>query len=235
MAEELNDPYDQSGEGAGFGKPVISWKKADVGDEITGVTLPPEIDLPDKGYRLTQEWDSEARSPKVWAPRGYEIKGKAWRGPVTRDEFDAYLKAEGETEKARPVVRSEVLLQTSFRNFEYVSGPAKARAQEAGEADDGLRRVILDGQSLREAHLEALKAINPDKPKPEVAQTWTVKLASQTPNDKGGHTNGFAVKVAEPTEATRKVVADYIAKAKALAADAAMAGADPYSQEDPPF
>lgn len=235
MADELQDPYDrQSGSGEGTGKAVLSWVKADVGDEVTGVVVPADLAKPAVGYRLSRAWDNDAREPQVWAPRGYinPASGKPWKGPVVRSIFDANA---GEGEEARPVVRTEIVLMTNLRNFEFVSRPYLARAREEGLTDDGIRRFIVDGASAREAHdaaIEALKALDPTQDRPKPAQTWKIKLASQSPNDKGGHTNGIAIDATLPTPETKAIVAKYLAEA-GEAAEAAT----PYGgkQEDPPF
>jgi hypothetical protein len=233
MSVDQHDPYDK-GTGGKPGKPVLSWKKADVGDALTGVVVPPNPDLPEKGYAVSQEWDNDERQPKVWAPRGYlDAKGNSWRGPITEAD---YIRHVGNANDARPVTRSDVTLVTDLRNMEFVSGPAKQRAQENGEADDGIRRVIMDGQSIRESHEAALAAIGADRPQP--GQTWTVRLAAQTPNDKQGHTNTIEVTIKPPTPESMEVVKAYLAKAKEEAA----AGSDPYvgagaggRTEEPPF
>lgn len=233
MSDDLYDPY-ESGSGGKPGKPVVSWKKADVGDSVTGIVVPPDAILaPTKGYRVTQEYDNDAKEKRYWAPRGYQRDGALYRGPITESQYIAHV---GSLDGARAVTRSEVTLVTDLRNTEFMSGNAKQRLQENGETDDGIRRVIMDGQSIREAHLAALEAIGADRPQP--GQRWTVTLASQTPNDKQGHTNGFTVKIEAPTPETGKVVAAYIeAQKSAIAAgdDPYTGGGKPAQTDEPPF
>jgi hypothetical protein len=233
------DPYDKSS-GGKPGKPVVSWKKADVGDEFEGIVVPADFKQPEKGYAVSQEWDNKARQPRVWAPKGYTTPKGPYRGPITEME---YIAAVGSAQGARPVTRPDIRFVTDYRKFEFVSGPAKVRAQEEGTDDDGIRRVIIDGQSIREAHTAALEAIGADRPQP--GQRWKIRLATQEPTPEGGHKNTFQCTIWAPTPETMKVVEEQIAKDRATAEAETPDASDPYNapagvgagsqSEEPPF
>lgn len=233
------DPYARRG---GGGPAAISWKRADVGDQIVGVVVPPDPFSPTEGYDKRRSWsnDEEDRGPLVWPPSTYTLPdGTPSRRPVTESTFERWAKANGFTGKVRRKFHGEVHLLTEHRSNEFVSGPQRQRRQEEDIKDDGVRRLIDDHFDLTPKFKEALEAAGLFTG-PVPGATVTIKLARREAN-KGakGESNIFEVDVKPPTPETKALVDKHVAEQVAAKQSAQAAAENPYGSgsqtDEPPF
>lgn len=225
MSDEMDDLYDKyEAQRGGDFAPVVSWKKSDTGDGFTGILLPARpVERPDKGYEVRREY--KQANPKegqeagftVWPPRNNQEKIKR---PVVESEFVTRWPDEDLSE-ARKVSQNHFTFETGLADGSLLSNQFKDRCAEQDPPVDPKaetrRRIIEQGESLTKGIEAALKKVG-GKPLP--GQIWTITLASKTPNEYGGETNGFTVAIERPTEATRQVVKEYVEAAKLAAAQA---------------
>lgn len=233
MANDLNDPFEQENDGAQgpAGPPVVSWNGVRIGTTFTGLLVPPDPFTPEKGHIMGQSWtrpkddSGEKPRPAFWPPEDHDN-----RRPVSLKEYKRLATQYGDTSEAQAVSRVELYVLTDLRDFTFMSEDAERRLKDAGTADNGLRRVLVDGADLREKVMDALREVGP---KPIPASRISITLADREANKgREGKTNRFDVTVDAPTDADKKTVAEYVAAAKAAATSAA---ASKMEQEDPPF
>lgn len=186
--------------GEGGGAPAITFAEKPKGTKVTGVIMPVDPFSPEKGYRTTPQRNT---------------KGEVLYWPLKP----------GETVK-RPRPQAEITLQTEYRDREFMSENAVKRAEEREQEDDGLRRLMVKGETMTKGLREALRANGRREPEP--GATITVTLKDRESNAHGGKTNIFEVEYARPTDATREMVKAYIAKAMETPAG----GGD---DDEPPF
>jgi hypothetical protein len=234
MARELRDDWDDDGGGGGF--PAISWAHARPGDSITAIALPPKpLTDPTKGYEIKQRSGKSSLNKGRGAPEGplwFRPRSMPKGGPILADEY----RREGGTEDdMSPVPMKIVPLSTPWRNMEYFSDRALESAKEQdGFADNGLRRLFVDGLDITAKFAEALKTAGM-RGLPSGA-TLTVTLDRREPNkDVEGHTNRFSVKIDPPTPDTLKVVDAFVRESRGSETDLKETSSPIAQGEEPPF
>jgi hypothetical protein len=232
--DDLYDPYENSGPA---GPPALSWKKADKGDEFTGIVIPPDVFEPSKGYVARQDI-SNSGDRMVWPPKapGYAAKAPdpaKPKRPITEEQYAEIALALGVDTPPRKVSVAHIWFLTDYSKFEYVSGRAKDKmAEQEITIDAGLRRIIESGAELPKAIKDALAKVG-GKPLP--GQIWTVKLMGRTANEYGGETSNFVggVTILKPTPESLAKVEAYVASKKAGADDEGTGYVA--NEQDPPF
>lgn len=242
---DLYDPYATRGPS---GPPVVSWKRADVGDAFTGIVLPSDPFTKDQGYSLKQSygavpWDKEDRGYLFWPPKEAAFTrpdGQRYRGPVTRTAWEKFAQREGlETGGLRKKSEAHIVFLTEYRKNEFCSGPVRDQRKEEDVTDDGLRRVIDDHQDMSPKIKDALQALRSRGPQP--GQIWTIKLAKRVPNEHGGESNTFMVDILPATPDSMAKVTAWCEAAVKAKETADLASSDPYAtapagrSEEPPF
>jgi hypothetical protein len=235
--DEGYDPYDESNNSGGGGAPVVSWALARIGNKVTGIVLPPDVENPSKGYKLGREYqdgtddDPSDKGFLVWPPRN---NTQGIKRPVTEARFVKTWPDEPKPSGRAFVTRVEITLQTEFTDGEFLSDSFVKRAKENGQEPNEIttRRILRSGPDLPEKFDEALKAAG--ERAPGVGQRWTVELIDREDNKKGkGKTRRHKVTVEPATPETMKIVDAYVAAQKAATPAKAEPG-DPYGSE-PPF
>lgn len=197
---EETEVQDFFGEGGG-GAPAITFAEQKKGTKVTGIIVPADPFSPDVSYKTTAQRN-------------------------TKGEIVYWPLKPGETKK-RPRPQAEITLLTEYREREFMSENAVKRATEREQEDDGLRRLMVKGETMTKGLREALRSVGRNKP--EVGATITVTLTNRESNVHGGKTNIFEVEYAAPTDATRAAVAEYIKRA--METPAGTSGED----DEPPF
>jgi hypothetical protein len=238
MSDEVYDPYDESNNTGGGGAPVVSWALSRLGDKVTGIVVPPDIESPSKGYKIGREYqdgtdeDSDDKGFLVWPPKNNRQDIKR---PVTEAKFARLWPDEPIPTGRGQVTRVEITLQTEYRNAEFLSDSFVKRTKE-GEGDPNAittRRILRSGPDLPEKFDEALKAAG--EKAPSVGQRWTVELVDREENKRGkGKTRRHKVTIEPATPETLKIVDAYVTAAMAAAPAQAEPG-DPYAGGEPPF
>lgn len=215
MTDAFLDPF-ESGMG---GAPAVSWKKADEGTVFEGVILPFDLAEPNRGYGSAQRTDIQTGDPLFW-------DAQAARKISNRTSDDT-------GRPNRPVVDPILLVQTDYRNSEFISKEQKERMATDEREDDGLRRYYAAGATAGKALKDALAKARVQKP--EVGGKIVVTLAKQTPNNYGGETNNFETVYTRPDAATKKIVDQYVADNAEPDADDPFAAPAAQKNDEPPF
>ena len=217
---DLRDPFAEVTSGV----PSISWADARNGDKFSGVILPVDLDNPNAPYETTQRTNPQGE-PLFWNP----VKGTG-KAMVTAAELG------GDASGANPVPQNVFTLATNYRAMEWMSENSKERAEEDEDwTDTGLRRFHVAGLLIR-AYQDGLKAAGVRANQVEVGGTLSAKLVKRVSNDFGGKSKIVEITYAKPTDATRKIVADYI-EANKSGDEGEMS--DPFAKandyDEPPF
>jgi hypothetical protein len=216
VEEELYDRYEAAS--TGNLAPVVSWKKADIGDSFTGILLPADpLKRPDKGYAVRREYkqankkEGQEAGYTVWPPKNNV--DKIFR-PVVESEFASRWPTE-DLSKARKVGQYHYTFETGLHDGSLLSGPYRERLKDMDPPVDPAtvtgRRIIEQGKDLTEKIEAALKPVGR---KPMPGQIWTVAIENRVGNDYGGETTIYKVTIQAPTQDSRAVVAAHIQAAK---------------------
>lgn len=217
------------------GAPAISWDEHRAGEYFVGVIIPHDPIDP-TAYRTTQRTKVGSGLPLFWKPKGHNSDD-----PFTTEKFT--IQPDGTQVENQPVRQAEITILTPFRNTEFMSDKAIAKAAEDGWEDDGTRRVFISGKSLDKALKDAMRRSRVKEP--QLGASIRVTLVRRVPNKFEGKTNEFSVLYAVPTAETLKVLNDWVASQMPEPTDDEMATgdapADPWAgtemtpSSEPPF
>lgn len=217
MSDGLRDFFG----GGGGGYPGVTWDGSKPPAVLEGVLLPVSASTPSVSYATEHATNIQGEA-LYWNPK---------RGAKPAQITDAVDPATGKPNQ--PVTQAVLNLLTVYRSNEFMTDNAVERMRADEREDDGLRRYFVRGASATKTFKDALRAIKRTGPEgPEVGSLVRVTLVKREGNDYGGKTNIVETEIVPPTDATRKVVADWLASQDD---GTSFFGNDGGGDEPPPF
>lgn len=211
--------------GGEAGAPGVTWKGAPEPSTIEGIILPIDVSTSDTLAFDTVQATSVGQDPEplFWAPKGVTPRRTTKSHGPNGEPLDE-------------VWQGVMLLQTEYRNMEFMTRGARDRFAEEDKKDDGLRRHYsqgAEGNAIR----EAIKKAKAPGRKPEVGARLVITLTKREPNNYGGETNVVEAQYFRPTPETKAVAQKYIDDNKAeVSSDGGyFAGSGAEDDNEPPF